>query len=155
MYRCQRKTAESLKWCCKWFHTTEGCKNLNKFKLMHYSIFLLPSIKQFCYEIHYFTPLWSWHPAFHLHIQLGCAPALPSTNWSWAELLSYSAMESGGDGHWMKAPEVGIARLQLIPDPSWKIPPPWHTWPGCCCLVLGQAACACRKKMKSRFGAAL
>lgn len=69
--------------------------------------------------------------------------------------LSYSAMESGGDRHWMKAPEVGIARLQLIPDPSWKIPPPWHTWPGCCCLVLGQAACACRKKMKSRFGAAL
>lgn len=135
-----------LKWCRKWFHATEGRKNFGKFKLMHYSIFLLPSIQQFCCEIHYFTRLCSWHPAFHLHIQLGCAPALPSTYWCWAELLSYSAMESGGGRCWMEAPEMGLpgwaAAHSLIPAGN---PPPWQTWPGHCCLVLGQAACARRR----------
>lgn len=124
---------------------------------MHYSIFLLPSIQQFCCEIHYFTPLCSWHSAFHLHIQLGPAPALSSTDWCWAELLSSSAMESGAGRCWLETAEMGIARLgcSSLPDPSWKTAPPWNTWPGCCCLLLGQAACACRKKMKSRFEAAL
>lgn len=142
MYRCQSKTAENLKWCCKWFHATEGHKNFNKFKLMHYSIFLLPSIQQFCCEIRYFTPLCSWYPAFHLHIQLHRLVLSWVTQLFCRGIWWWEGLDGSMDGDCQ-------AGLSSLPDPSWKTPPPRHTRPGHCCLVLGPAACACKRKWKA------
>lgn len=117
MYRCQSRTAENLKWCCKWFHATEGHKNFNKFKLMHYSIFLL---HQFNSSAVKFAILLLCVVDILLSISMSS-----STDWCWAELLSSSAMEFGGGRGWMEA-WMGIARLgwahSLIP--AGKLPLP-------------------------------